>query len=555
MKNLVLILLLFCTFTMMGQNTNQNQSLYDYKGITELEPSVYTNLADDYVPFTLTTDISHLSENDKKMLLLLFDVASVMDQLFWIESNGGKEEFLQAIKNPDAVKVATINYGPWDRLGGEKVLFGNVPEKPAGANFYPMDMTKAEFEAFQDTTKTSQYTMIRRDKEGKLVSIPYHIYFEKEIKRAVTLLRVCSDLSSDPGLKKYLGLRAEALLTDDYYASDMAWMDMKTNPIDFVVGPIENYEDQLFGYKAAHESFILIKDKEWSKKLEHIAALLPKLQKNLPVDKKYKQEVPGSESDLGVYDVVYYGGDCNAGSKTIAINLPNDPKVQLEKGSRKLQLKNAMKAKFDNILLPIAQELIDDQQLPYVKFDAFFENTMYHEVAHGLGIKNTINGKGDVRTALKEKYTSMEEGKADILGLFLIDNMHQTGVQKTELMNNYVTFMAGIFRSIRFGASSSHGVANLVRFNYFKEKGAFILNANGKYSINFEKMRAAMNSLGNEILVIQGNGDYDAAAKFIEKYGVMDESLKNSLNQLQSKNIPVDVVFTQGHQQLNLTGK
>ncbi|MCF8295605.1 MAG: Zn-dependent hydrolase [Bacteroidales bacterium] len=555
MKTLFTSILLFVTLLMVGQSTYTSQELYTYSAVKELDTQLYAQLADDYVEFKLTTDISHLSDNDKKMLVLMFDVASIMDQLFWIESNGNKSDFLASIKNPQALKVATINYGPWDRLGGEKVLFGNVPEKPSGANFYPVDMSKEEFEKFDDPSKNSQYTMIRRNAEGKLVSIPYHEFFANEIKRAATLLNVCSDLASDPGLKNYLKLRALALQNDDYFESDMAWMDMKTNSIDFVVGPIENYEDQLFGYKAAHESFILIKDKTWSDKLEHISLLLPELQKNLPVESKYKTEVPGSDSDLGVYDVVYYGGDCNAGSKTIAINLPNDPKVQLAKGSRKLQLKNAMQAKFDNILLPIANVLIDEEQLKYVKFEAFFENTMFHEIAHGLGIKNTINGKGDVRSSLKEKYTIIEEGKADILGLFLIDNMDATGLQKTELMNNYVTFMAGIFRSIRFGASSSHGVANLIRYNYFKEKGAFTQNSQGKYTIDFEKMQEAVKSLANEIIVMQGNGDYDAAARMIEKYGKIDEALKNTLESLKTQNIPVDVVFNQGHANLNLTGK
>jgi hypothetical protein len=552
MKKLLLIALVIVQTTLIAQNTYMEKPMYNPEQISEFEPAFYEALANEYVEFTLSTDLSHLSSNDKKMLLLMFDIARTMDELFWIEANGGKEDFLARIKNPNARKVAEINYGPWNRLGGEAPLFKNVPEKPAGAFFYPLDMSKEEFENFKDESKTSLYTMIRRDQDGKLVSVPYHVYFKDKISRASTLLKVCSDLASDPGLKKYLALRAEALLTDDYYPSDKAWMEMKTNTIDFVVGPIENYEDQLFGYKAAHESFILIKDLVWSEQLEKISALLPTLQENLPVSKEYKQEMPGSDSDIGVYDVIYYGGDCNAGSKTIAINLPNDPKVQLEHGSRKLQLKNAMKAKFDNILLPIASALIDESQLKHVQFDAFFENTMYHEIAHGLGIKNTINGKGEVRTALKEKYSVIEEGKADILGLYMINDLNVRKLHTADLMNNYVTFMAGIFRSVRFGASSSHGVANLVRYNYFKEKGAFSITPQGKYLIDFEKMKKAVKDLGSEILILQGNGDYNGADQMISQYGIIDPQLQKALDSLKTKNIPVDVTFLQGIQYVEL---
>ena len=263
-------------------------------------------------------------------------------------------------------------------------------------------MTKEEYEAWDDPQKDSQYTVIRRDAEGKLIAVPYHEAFKDKIEMAATILDQAASLADDKGLKNYLTKRAEALRTDNYQPSDFAWMDMKSNRIDFVVGPIENYEDHLYGNKAAHEAFILIKDMEWSQRLAHYMALLPRLQENLPVEPKYKAEKPGSDSDLGVYDVVFYGGDCNAGSKTIAINLPNDAEVQLQKGSRKLQLRNAMQYKFDRIMKPIADLLIVPEQREHVKFPAFFENTMFHEVAHGLGVKNTLDGKRTAREALGE---------------------------------------------------------------------------------------------------------------------------------------------------------
>ncbi|MFT7031133.1 MAG: hypothetical protein ACJA2C_002534, partial [Marinoscillum sp.] len=441
--------------------------------------STMTAKLDDYKKVKLTTDLSVLSENEKLMIPKMIEVAKIMDELFWYEAYGDKDALLNSLEDPSTKDYVKINYGPWDRLAGNVSFIDSIGAKPAGANFYPVDMTKEEFEAADLADKKSAYTFIRRDESGALISIPYNQMFPEQLKRASDLLKECAELAEDEGLKKYLSLRAEALLTDEYQPSDMAWMDMKTNGLDFVVGPIENYEDALFNYKSAHEAYVLVKDKSWSDRLAKYAAFLPELQKGLPVAAEYKAEVPGSDADLNAYDVVYYAGDCNAGSKTIAINLPNDEEVQLAKGSRRLQLKNSMRAKFDGILLPISKVLIDPSQQDYITFDAFFANTMFHEVAHGLGIKNTINGKGTVRDALLEHGSALEEGKADILGLYMITQLHAKGEVDGDLESYYTTFMAGIFRSVRFGASSAHGKANMIRFNFFQEYGAFTKNEDG----------------------------------------------------------------------------
>ena len=285
--------------------------------------------------------------------------------------------------------------------------------------------------------------------------------------------RTLRDALEDPQFAAYLRLRADALLSGEYQASDLAWMDMKSNPIELVIGPIETYEDALFGYRAAFETFVLLKDQAWSERLARFAQYMPDLQRGLPVPGEYKAEMPGSDADLNAYDVLFVAGDANSGSKTIAINLPNDEEVQLAKGTRRLQLKNAMRAKFDRILVPIADELIADDQRHHVTFDAFFGNTMFHEVAHGLGIKNTLGGRSTVRAALKEHASALEEGKADILGLYMVQRLREMGeITEGELMDDYVTFLAGIFRSVRFGASSAPGQANMVPFNYFQEAGA-----------------------------------------------------------------------------------
>lgn len=521
----------------------------------------YTKVADfnleeklsSFASFTLTTDISHLSDNEKKILVKLFDVADIMDDLFWQQTIGNKDAFLSKIMDENLKKFAMINYGPWERLNNNTPFFKDIGPKPAGANFYPSNITKEEFDALQDPNKTSLYTVLRRDEAGALKVYWYHEIYSTKLQKAAILLKEAAVLAEDAGLKKYLELRAEALITDNYQPSDFAWMEMKNSNIDFVVGAIENYEDALFGYKAAYESFILIKDNQWSKKLEKFNAMLPDLQKGLPVSDEYKKEVPGIDADMNVYDAIYYAGDCNAGSKTIAINLPNDEEVQLKAGSRKLQLKNSMLAKFDKILIPISEIVITPEQRKYVKFTAFFENTMFHEVGHGLGIKNTLNGKGTVREALKEQYSSLEEAKADIMGLYMITKLYDMKVlTEGQIMDNYVTFFAGIFRSSRFGAASAHGKANMMRFNYFEEKGAFKRNANGTYTVNFEKMKAAMNSLTKEILTIQGNGDYNAAKKWIEEKGIVTPTLQQDLNKINVAKIPVDIVFEKGAAKVGL---
>jgi hypothetical protein len=362
-------------------------------------------LVDQYATFTLTSDLSHLSENDREVVRLLIEAVQPMEDVFWMEAYGDRDEAL-ALAGGDAAtrRYIEINYGPWDRLRGNEPFVDGVGPKPAGAQKYPVDMTVEEFEAAaaDDPSLRSLYTLVRRAEDGSLMSVPYHEAFAEEHMAAAAKLREAAGLATDPGLASYLAMRADALETDDYQASDMAWMDMKENPIDVVIGPIETYEDQLFGYKTGHEAYVLIKDLEWSERLSRFAALLPSLQEGLPVPDEYKQETPGTDSDLNAYDVVYYAGEANAGSKTIAINLPNDEEVQLAKGTRRLQLKNAMQAKFDAIMTRIAEELIAEDQRDHVTFDAFFGNTMFHEVAHGLGVKNTINGQGTVRTSLRE---------------------------------------------------------------------------------------------------------------------------------------------------------
>ena len=506
-----------------------------------------------YETVRLDADISGLSAHQKEMIKQLIVAAKAMDQVFWKEAYGKKKSLLDSLEgNKELQLYAAINYGPWDRLNGNKPFVDGYGPKPLGANFYPADMSVEEFNAWDEPKKKDPYSLVRRDSAGKLILVPYHKVFDVEHETASEAMTIAAKLSSNQSFKRYLMLRSAALRNDDYQPSDFAWMDVKNNDLDLVIGPIENYEDQLFGYRTAHEAYVLLKDRSWSERLQKYASLLPDLQKDLPVAQAYKAEEPGSDADLGAYDVLYYAGDCNAGSKTIAINLPNDEEVQLKKGSRRLQLKNAMQAKFDKILIPISEVLIDESQREFITFDAFFNNTMFHEVAHGLGIKNTINGKGSVRDALKAHYSALEEGKADILGLYMVNELIKSGELDADIRSHMVTFMAGIFRSVRFGASSAHGVANMLRFNYFLEAGAFAKTPNGTFKVDFDNMEMAIASLSDKILKLQGDGNFDATAKWVAEEGIIKADLQAQLDKLKAAGIPVDVVFEQGEAVLGL---
>ena len=514
------------------------------------------DLLGNYTEFRLQADLTSLSSKQRQMLPLLVEAAKVMDDLFWLQAFGNRDKFFLTIKNPQLRQYVEINYGPWDRLSGNEPFMKGVGVKPLGARFYPSNMGRAEFKAAVSSSSDngvalrSLYTLVKRDEAGKLTPVSYHKAFSKKLAVAAGKLRQAATLAENVDLKRYLELRAQALVTDDYQPSDFAWMQMKDNTIDVVIGAIETYEDQLFGYKAAYEAYVLVKDQEWSNRLEKYTEFLPALQQSLPVPQAYKNEIPGVDSDLNVYDVIYYAGDCNAGSKTIAINLPNDEDVQLKMGTRRLQLKNAMKAKFDKILIPIANTLIAEDQRKNISFDAFFTNTMFHEIAHGLGIKSTVDGQQTVRKAMREHAAALEEGKADILGLYMLTelrNRNELELGETDLVDSYVTFLAGIFRSIRFGAASAHGVANLLRFHFFRQAEAFSRDANtGTYRVNFKKMEKAVRELSRKILIFQGDGNYEGVQEFIEELGAVGPLLQQDLDQLKTAGIPVDVVFEQG---------
>ena len=501
----------------------------------------------DYAYYELKADMSHLTQSEKELIPIFIEIANIMDDLFWKQTYGDKEELMKRIQDPYEKDFALINYGPWDRLDGNKSFVKGFGEKPDVCKYYPLDMSQKEFDACKDPNKNSLYTVLRREDDGKLVVRWYHEEYKEEIDKVCKLLQKAIEISDNPEMQRYLKERKKAFETDDYLESDLAWMDMKNSNIDFVVGPIENYDDKFMEAKASYEAFVLVKDLERSKQLERFIKMLPDIQKILPCEPKYKTFVPGTESDLNVYNAIYYAGDCNAGSKTIAINLPNDDRVQEKKGTRRLQLRNSMQAKFDKIMIPIGKTVINPDQLQYLNFDAFFWNVTFHEVGHGLGIKETVNGKGSVDDALKTEKTSWEEAKADILGLFivchLIDKGEITNIKKEQAIT---TFITGLFRSVRFGSASSHGKANMMCYNVMKDQGAFTRDEKGIYTIDFKKAEKAINYWADLILKTQGEGDFEFAKSFREKKGAMTPELQKDLDRINNAGIPRDIRFKMG---------
>jgi hypothetical protein len=445
------------------------------------------------------------------------------------------------------LELFNMMFGPFDRLEHDAPFIDTL-QKPLGANFYPEDMTKEEFEKrIKDNPKdekafTSEFTVIRRD-GGKLLAIPYSEYWKDKLTEAAKLLKEAAEYADNPSLKKYLLSRADAFLSNDYYQSDMDWMDLKDHKIEIVIGPYEVYEDEMFNYKASFESFLTIEDIAESKKLDVFKQYLRDMEIHLPISDEHKNFDRGSESPLAVVNEVFTAGDTKSGIQTIAFNLPNDERVRKAKGSKKVMLKNVQEAKYNKILVPIAELVLDQEQLKYVTFEAFFNHTLMHEMSHGVGpgfIK--VDGRDtEVKKELKETYSTMEECKADILGMWNNIFMIEKGVFPTTFdKETYVTFLAGTFRSVRFGINEAHGGGNAIIYNYLLEKGAYEYNEETqKAKVNFEKIGPALKDLANLVLMIQAKGDYQGAKDLIAKYVVNSPSMKTLRDKLSS--LPVDI--------------
>lgn len=518
------------------------------KGKTDMQKKI-----EQFAEVNIKYDSSQLSERERIAVQKLFEAAKIMDEIFleqvYSKNNEIKAKLVSSgeAEDKENFKYFQIMAGPFDRLDHNKPFYGSEA-KPLGANFYPEDLTKDEFNKWleqrpEDKEKfTSEFTVIRRDGNG-LKAIPYSEFYKKHLSRAAQKLREAAEYIDNPSLKNYVTLRAKAFETNDYYESDMAWMDLKDHNIEFIIGPYEVYEDELFNYKAAFESFLTIKDAAESKKLEIIASHLQDIENNLPYENQNKGFQRGLESPIMVVNQVFSAGDTKSGVQTLAFNLPNDERVRQAKGSKKVMLKNVHEAKFNILLYPIAQIVLPEEYLKDVTFDAFFSHTLMHEMSHGVGPGLiTVNGQQtEVKKELKETYSKLEECKADILGMYnniyMIDKgLYHKGYEK----QIYATFLAGIFRSVRFGIGEAHGGANAIIYNFLLEKGAYEYDAGKKkVKINEEKIFPAVKELANIILTIQANGDYNGSKELINKYAVESPSMKELKAQLVS--LPVDI--------------
>lgn len=506
-----------------------------------------------FVPTEIRYNQSLLSERQKEVVKRLYRADKIIDDIFLDQVYSRNKEILARLKQSNSeidhlrLELFKIMFGPFDRLDQNKPFIGNRP-KPLGANFYPEDMTKEEFQEWIKTHPqdekafTSGVTVIRR-KEGGLTAIPYSDYYRDELTEAAQLLREAADYADNPSLKKFLLSRADAFLSNDYYQSDLDWMDLKDHAIEVVIGPYEVYEDELFNYKASFESFITLRDPLESAKLERFGKYLNDIENHLPIPDQYKNLHRGQESPIVVANEIFTAGEAKAGVQTLAFNLPNDERVRQAKGSKKVMLKNVSEAKFKTLLIPIAKIVISESQLPYVTFDAFFNHTLMHEMSHGVGPGFiTVNGRQtEVKKELKETYSTIEECKADVLGMFNNIYMIEKGEYPPDFDRHiWTSFLAGIFRSVRFGINEAHGAGNAIIFNYLMEKGAYRYNELAENVwVDYDKIYDAVKQLANELLMLQATGDYDGAKAFIAKYAVMSPVLKKLVAKLSA--LPVDI--------------
>lgn len=506
-----------------------------------------------YMPTKISADLSHLTENQKKVIELLVKAGKEADEIFWMQNTPDAisvRDSLKALNTPESkvyLDYVKINYGPYDVLHGDERFVGDGASiRPDGGNFYPTDMSKEEFENYvathpdQAESFKSLYTIIRR-KDSILEAIPYHIAYADKVKKIAGYLEEAAKYTENPSLKNYLQLRAEAILTDDYFESDMAWVDLANNDIDVVIGPIESYSDGLFGYKTAYETFVMVKDKKATEELEMFENNIDNFEARLPYDKKYIRKTAGKDTKLQVVNIVYFGGNCQQGSKTIAASLPNDPRVHKEKGAKKSMFKNMMEAKFEHIVKPIGNIMLAPELRKYIDKEAFTSFVTLHEVSHTLG-RGYVYGKTGVTVAsmLKERYSALEECKADILGMWNIHIMHDMGlIDDAKLQKAKATYVAGLYRSIRFGVDRAHGKGNLIQLNYLTDKGAIINNEDGTLGINDETFFKVVGELAGKILTIQAEGDYEAAGNLFKDYANMSERVKTNIERL--KDIPRDL--------------
>lgn len=509
-----------------------------------------------FSPTVLTADTSKLSAGDRKALAKIIAAAKLLDPLFLRQVWSGNEPLKQKLEADKSVvgrqrlHYFLINDGPWSRLDNKEPFIEGVPrEKPAGANYYPEGMTKDEFNSWvaglpeaEKRKATGFFWLIRRGSDGRLTTVPYSEPYKEFLEPAARLLNEAAALTDNASLKRYLTTRAAAFASDDYYESDVAWMELDA-PIDLTIGPYETYEDELFSYKAAFEAYVTLRDQAESAKLARFSQYLQELENNLPIDARYRNPKLGAASPIRVVNEVFGSGEGNSGVQTAAFNLPNDERVVKEKGSKRVMLKNVQEAKFNKTLIPISRVVLEPSQRVRLSFESFFTHILAHELMHGLGPHNiTVGGEQTtVRKQLKELYSAIEEAKADITGLWALQYLIDKGVVDRSMERSlYTTFLASMFRSVRFGITEAHGRGVALQFNYLTDEGAIVFDENSAtFSVNESKVKDAVRKLTGEILTLQAEGSYDKAKALLDKYAVIRPPMQGALDKLT--NVPVDI--------------
>ncbi len=510
-----------------------------------------------FSPVEISADISKLPAGERRALAKIVQAGMIMDALFLRQVWAGNESMLlDLLKDETPLGKARLHYflinkGPWSRLDRNAAFIPDAPIKPEGANFYPAGSSKEQMEAWLKSLPSSDqskamgfFTAIRYAagaKPGDFISVPYSVEYQGELELAVGLLREAAALTAQPTLKAYLTKRADAFRSNDYYESDLAWMELDSN-IEPTIGPYEVYEDEWFNAKAAFEAFIAIRDDEETGKLSKLGSHLQEIEDHLPIDAKYRNPKLGTMAPIRVVNEILAAGDGNRAVQTAAFNLPNDERVIREKGAKRVMLRNVQEAKFKIVLLPISRMVLSGEDQKRVSFDAFFTHTVMHELMHGLG-PHAINSDGRVSTVrqeLKETYSTIEESKADISGLFALQHLVDKGVLSSNLQQSmYDTFLASAFRSIRFGITEAHGRGTAIQMNFLLDRGAFVEGKNGSFSVNGEKIRDGVKELTQDLMMIEAEGNYAAAKDIISRLGVVRPEIQKVLNKL--KQVPVDI--------------
>ena len=534
-----------------GPSVRQTSAMPDRAAITRMRAR--------FAPVDISADVARLAPGDRRALAKLVEAARIMDALFQRQVWAGNPALMQQLTRqalaagPDSLAAAQLHYflinaGSWSRLDHHQPFIAGVPAKPEGANFYPADATKEEVQKWIDSLTgearaqaTGFFTVIRRGSDRKLFAVPYSVEYQGELGRAASLLREAAEATDAPSLKKYLSTRADAFLSNDYYASDIAWMELDA-AVEPTIGPYEVYEDEWFNFKAAFEAFITVRDDAESAKLQVFSKHLQALENTLPIDARYRNAKIGELAPIKVVNVVFTAGDANRGVQTAAFNLPNDERVVGEKGSKRVMLKNVQDAKFRTVLVPIAKVALTPADQKNVSFDAFFTHILMHELMHGLGPHNiTVSGRAPtVRQALKEAYSAIEEAKADVSGLWALAELAAgNSIEPAIARTMYTTFLASAFRSIRFGVNEAHGRGIAIQLNYMLDAGAFRVNGDGTFAVDETKIAGAVTALTREIMTLQAEGSYEKAKTMIERLGVVRPEVQKVLDRLTA--VPVDI--------------